>query len=330
MALLRSATRRCCSTDATQKVGWDNKETNPFTKYGEEYSQWKYGKHTPKVKWGESLQSKGPAYGLEPATDDYLGNCRTPAWLLGENGEEWLEKCKTLFKGYEPSRKKSVANFKMRLQPGKVTAGPPVGPTFSQEGVKSIDFVKAINDATAGVFQPDPGLKIKVYLRFYEDKTYQWRILPPPTMWLITRASGLPFRGKGGIGASSGIAVEGKMMGFLTLQQVYHIAAIVNTWQHYADWVPLEHRVASIIRQAHFGGIAVLGVHTPAAPVLGMTDAQYKEYIEEQKEKWDEERRKEMDLNPLERMPWIARYVALLRCVCACTKVVSLSLNAHT
>ncbi|KAJ9452125.1 50S ribosomal protein L11 [Diplonema papillatum] len=291
-AMLRGA-RRCASTDATGRVV-------------PERMHYLFGKlrHTP----GSNAEWLGPSMGEhnEPAVN-YHGNCDTPKWMLGENGDEIWERCKTLFKGYEPTPKAGVANYRMRLVPGRATAGPPVGPTFSTQGVKSIDFVKAFNEATAGLFAPDPELKLKVYVRFYEDKTYQWRCLPPTTSWLIRKTAQLNAVGPQGFGASPGVGNTQRWEGFITLEQLYHVSSLVNTWDQYPDFMPLEARVVGLVRQAYNQGICVLGVHSRPGPVLGMTDEQYKEHIREQRIAWDKQREQESDADPLLRTPWITR-----------------------
>eukprot|EP01064_Diplonema_japonicum_P003160 TRINITY_DN12072_c0_g1_i3.p1 TRINITY_DN12072_c0_g1~~TRINITY_DN12072_c0_g1_i3.p1 ORF type:complete len:327 (+),score=41.24 TRINITY_DN12072_c0_g1_i3:72-1052(+) len=273
-----------------------------------EATSWKYGEvsHDRKdATWMGPV--KGRAGEDEPDTD-YPGNIKTPNWMLGENGDEIAEKMKVLFKGYDPTLKKPIANFRMRLAPGKATAAPPVGPSFSQMGAKPIDFIKAYNDATMGLFVPDPELKLKVYVRFYEDKTYQWKVLPPTTAWLIRKAAGLPAIGVSGFGAGNPPQISGKWAGYITLQQLYHVAALANTWNNFPDWLPLEFRVDGLIKQADVQGICVLGVHSAPPPMLGKSDAQQYEYIREMKKKWTDDRLKEMDRNPLDRLPWATKY----------------------
>ena len=262
--------------------------------------------HDEKVVW------RGPpTHSSEVPSVGYLGNIRTPNWMLGstdEEGDEIFHKAKSIFQPFSPSVKKAVGNFRLRLVPGQASAGPPVGPTFSGMGVKSMDFIKEFNAKTDGVFERDPDLKLKVYLRFYEDKTYQYRILPPPTGYLIAKASGLPPAGKKkrGIKGWNDTALEG-YAGYITLQQLYHIAALANSWGHHPDWAPLEMRVTGMINSAKIQGLCVLGVHSDTPPVLGFTDKQYRDHINVKADEWDKTRYAELQLNPLDRLPWHTR-----------------------
>lgn len=238
----------------------------------------------------------------------------TPTWLYGKDdadGEKWFQRCKEVFQPYPPTSKRPIANFTgIRLAPGKATAGPPVGPMFSSLGVKSIDFVKAFNAATLNVFNTtDPDFKLKVHIRFFEDKTYQWRILPPYTSWLLRKAAGIPRISKAGWGCGPGIGNHDPPLyeGYITIEILYHVAALVQTWDRQPDWITLEWRVVGLISACQRQGICVLGVHTHPSPVLGKTDAEYLEEVREKKEAWNKKREQEADCNPLVRLPWIER-----------------------
>eukprot|EP01063_Lacrimia_lanifica_P022832 TRINITY_DN30346_c0_g1_i1.p2 TRINITY_DN30346_c0_g1~~TRINITY_DN30346_c0_g1_i1.p2 ORF type:complete len:484 (+),score=197.35 TRINITY_DN30346_c0_g1_i1:70-1452(+) len=241
--------------------------------------------------------------------ENYVGNLQTPNWLLGENGDEIAAKCKEVFRGYDKINKKPVGNFKMWLTPGKATAGPPVGPTFSSMGVKSIDFVKAFNDRTAGVFAADPELKLRVQVRFYEDKTYQWKIKPPKSAYLLRKVARLaPSPSGKGSGHGPGPLGGDDPYAYVTLQQLYHVAALLNTWDHTPDWFPLEARVVGLFSQCFQMGLIVLGHGTAAPPQMGFTDEQFAAHIKVKKAEWMAKRRKELDLNPLLRVPWMQKH----------------------
>eukprot|EP01061_Rhynchopus_euleeides_P033988 TRINITY_DN57660_c0_g1_i1.p1 TRINITY_DN57660_c0_g1~~TRINITY_DN57660_c0_g1_i1.p1 ORF type:complete len:452 (+),score=94.83 TRINITY_DN57660_c0_g1_i1:37-1356(+) len=304
---IRSAVRAATSSAETTQgppEGWLS-NTNDFLPYHKDFNALQYGKHAkPASRSGEESWQSGPFPQAAPSHHGYLGNIQTPNWLLGENGDEIFAKCQEMFKPFEHSRKKIVGNYRMRLVPGKATAGPPIGPTFSEQGSRSIDFVKAFNDTTAGVFKADPDLHLKTYLRFYDDKTYQWRLMPPTTSWLIRRASRVP-KGTGAFGASAGVTMEGAITGFVTLQQLYHVAALANSWGIYPDRVPLELRVMNLITSSWTQGIAVMGVHCRLPPRLGMSDEEQLQWVREEAAKWAEKQTLNLDENPLERTPWM-------------------------
>eukprot|EP01060_Flectonema_neradi_P001067 TRINITY_DN10630_c0_g2_i1.p1 TRINITY_DN10630_c0_g2~~TRINITY_DN10630_c0_g2_i1.p1 ORF type:complete len:418 (+),score=34.64 TRINITY_DN10630_c0_g2_i1:1345-2598(+) len=274
--------------------------TTQYTKIHGFQRTWEHEEH-PLWKGPQTRPEEVPSVG-------YLGNIKTPNWMLGatdEEGDQIFHKAKEIFKPYKPSNKKAVANFKMRIAPGKAAAGPPVGTSFAQFGIKSMEFIKVFNDLTSNVFLPDPTLLLKVYIRIYEDKSYQFRILPPPTGWLLARVSMLPFAGKKkrGVKGWKETYAEG-FAGYLTLQQVYHVAAIANSWQHHPDWAPLEFRVANLLTSAKTQGLCVLGVHSQPPPVLGFTDNQFREHITKKASEWETKRKRELNINPLDKLPW--------------------------
>eukprot|EP01062_Namystynia_karyoxenos_P017705 TRINITY_DN16553_c0_g2_i1.p1 TRINITY_DN16553_c0_g2~~TRINITY_DN16553_c0_g2_i1.p1 ORF type:complete len:470 (+),score=95.25 TRINITY_DN16553_c0_g2_i1:133-1410(+) len=243
-----------------------------------------------------------------------IGNIETPAWLLGDSldgGEETFQKYKDVFRGFAPSVKSRVAHFRMRLPPGKATAGPPIGPIFSSMGVKSIDFVKAFNDRTAGLFSADPELKLRVKVNFFADKSYDWKLQHPQLGWLIRKAIGLPRLGPGATrsGNLPGLGSTVGWTAYITIEMLYHIAAVCNTWDSGPDAVPLEWRLSALTNACRRQGICVLGVHSAPGPILGMTDAQQYEMIEQRKKEWTEARVAQAAANPSLRPPFKYQFV---------------------
>jgi large subunit ribosomal protein L11 len=84
------------------------------------------------------------------------------------------------------SDKKITKNVKMKIEAGKATPAPPLGPALGQAGINIAEFVKKFNDATAG----KQG-KVSVYIQVYEDRTYDFQVSTPITTELIKKEIGL-------------------------------------------------------------------------------------------------------------------------------------------
>eukprot|EP00756_Hemistasia_phaeocysticola_P060710 Hpha_TRINITY_DN4260_c0_g2::TRINITY_DN4260_c0_g2_i1::g.186620::m.186620 len=268
-------------------------------------------KQFPRSDWaaGPSQEGtgRGPTHMRQAA--GYYGNCPTPNWLFTDEngtGDEWFQKAQELFKGRTPSTKSTIGRHKLRLQPGKASAGPPVGPVFSSMGVKALDFVKEFNARTTGVFANDPDIWLKVHIYFYEDKTYQFTIGPPSTMNLIRRASGLPKISQHTTwGGGKPLGPENpKYEGMVTLQQLYHAAAFTQSFKWGPDQYSLDLMVANMIPRCRKQGLLVLGVDTRPQPVEGKTeDEVYAEY-EKKKTEWIAKRMADADADPSRNLPW--------------------------
>eukprot|EP01065_Artemidia_motanka_P033362 TRINITY_DN40357_c0_g1_i1.p1 TRINITY_DN40357_c0_g1~~TRINITY_DN40357_c0_g1_i1.p1 ORF type:complete len:429 (+),score=77.11 TRINITY_DN40357_c0_g1_i1:111-1397(+) len=266
------------------------------------------GRHAPEA-WlaGPSGFKRWP---MAPQTAaGYSGGCDTPNWLLSNaegDGNDVMEQFRSLFKPFAPTSKDVIARYKVRVAPGKASAGPPIGQIFSGVGIKSMDFVKEFNAATIGVFHDDPELVLKTYIHFYSDKTFQWRINPPPTSWLIRKAAGLPRISVAGFGCGKAIGSHSpnQYEGYITIQTLYHIAAIQNTWESWPDRVPIERRVMDMVSNARKQGLCLLGVDTPPMPELGMTDDEITQMYHEKAEEWLEKTHGARDADPTGAIPW--------------------------
>jgi len=268
-------------------------------------------KQTPNPAWaaGPNRSGRMGPLNMRQATG-YYGHSQTPNWLFADEkgtGDEWFQKARELFAGRTPTTKKVIGRHKLRLQPGKASAGPPVGPVFSSMGVKALDFVKEFNAKTTGVFANDPDIWLRVHIWFHEDKTFQFNISPPSTNWLLRRAAGLPrlnphttWGGGRPLGPD-----QPNYHGMITLEQIYHAAALSQTWSIGPDVYPLEQRVFEMIERARKQGLCVLGVDTRPQPVEGMTEEEvYAEY-EAKRTEWEQQRMAEADADPSRNLPWM-------------------------
>lgn len=80
--------------------------------------------------------------------------------------------------------------FKVRLEvaAGSVTAGPPIATVLGPKGVPLGLFAKAINEATSSY---DKGSPVRLIMRIYDDKSYDYDILGNSARYHIFKAAGL-------------------------------------------------------------------------------------------------------------------------------------------
>jgi large subunit ribosomal protein L11 len=101
---------------------------------------------------------------------------------------------------------------KLKLIAGKASAVPPLGPILSQNGVNVTLFCKDYNQKTMS--QEGKVLPVKIF--FYEDKTFDYIILNPPTSYLILKALSL----------EKGSKNSKEIVGFLTSTDIEEISKI--------------------------------------------------------------------------------------------------------
>lgn len=82
--------------------------------------------------------------------------------------------------------KKVVKNVKLKIEAAKATPAPPLGPALGQAGINIAEFVKKFNDASQGMQG-----KVSVYIKVYEDRTYDFKVSTPLTTDLIKKAIGI-------------------------------------------------------------------------------------------------------------------------------------------
>ena len=89
---------------------------------------------------------------------------------------------------------------KLQIPAGKATPAPPVGTALGPQGINIGDFVNKFNQATA-----DKGTDIiPVEVSIYIDRTFDFKLKPPPASDLLRKAAGVekgagnPLRGKVG------------------------------------------------------------------------------------------------------------------------------------
>lgn len=169
--------------------------------------------------------------------------------------------------------KSVLHNWRFFIKAGKAATGPPVGQEFSKLGLKAMDFAKSFNDRTKPLFKDD--IELIVRIQVYFDKSYQYRIEPPPTAWFLLRA----IRKKRG--ATGPVSLRGYYCGLITLEMCYEIAKMKQMSWGKVEYPPIEVRVRRIMGQARRMGIAIIGVDTAhSSPVKGLTEKMYREQSE--------------------------------------------------
>jgi ribosomal protein L11 len=214
---------------------------------------------------------------------------------------KYLKAAKEVFATPPFPRKHVMHNFRYFLRPGKATSGSPVGQDFTKLGLKAMDFCKLFNDKTKPLFKDDAELVLRVQM--YHDKTYTWRLEPPPTAWFLMRAIRKKRRETGHV------EQRGAYTAYVTLEMLFEIAKL-----RYATFgnesepdrfeaTPLEDRVDALARQARKMGIAIIGVDCPSSPVSGVSAAAYakqsEEYRAQQYKLWMEYQQQRLEKAPL-------------------------------
>jgi large subunit ribosomal protein L11 len=111
--------------------------------------------------------------------------------------------------------KKAVSTtLKLLVHAGQAKPAPPVGPALGQAGINIMAFCKEFNARTAQMKDDRP---LRVQVKVFADKSYEWSLGGPPASWLIKRSAGLA-RGSDKPGPA------GQPVGVISLKHLYHIA----------------------------------------------------------------------------------------------------------
>src|SRR6201987_4688190 len=109
--------------------------------------------------------------------------------------------------------KKVKRIFKLKIQAGKATPAPPVGPALGQHGVNIMAFVKEYNERTA----QQVGSVIPVEITIFEDRSFQFVTKTPPAPDLIKKAVGIALGSK---------TPNKQTVGTITREQIREIAQV--------------------------------------------------------------------------------------------------------
>ncbi|EPY39023.1 ribosomal protein L11 [Angomonas deanei] len=135
-----------------------------------------------------------------------------------------------------------------------------------------MDFAKAFNDRTKPIFKDDVELIVRIQVYF--DKSFLYRIEPPPTAWFLLRA----VRKKRG--ETGPVPLRNYYCALITLEMCYEIAKMKQISWGSVEYPPIETRVRRIVGQARRMGICVIGVDTHDSPIKGKTEKEYQKEVE--------------------------------------------------
>lgn len=110
--------------------------------------------------------------------------------------------------------KQLTATIKLLINAGAAKPAPPVGPALGQAGLNIMAFCKEFNARTAGY---KDGVPLRVSVRVFSDKTFEWDLKTPPSTWLIKKAAGL---------ARAADRPGHEVAGVVSLKHIYEIAKV--------------------------------------------------------------------------------------------------------
>ncbi|GLC34144.1 54S ribosomal protein L11, mitochondrial [Pleodorina starrii] len=133
--------------------------------------------------------------------------------------------------------------IKLLINAGAAKPAPPVGPALGQAGLNIMAFCKEFNAKTANF---KDGTLLRVKMRVYSDKTYEWDLKTPPSTWLIKKAAGL-VRASGTPGH--------EVAATISLKHLYEIGLVK---QRDMPNVPLQSIVTSLLHTCRSMGVRVV------------------------------------------------------------------------
>ena len=77
--------------------------------------------------------------------------------------------------------------IKLQIPAGQANPAPPIGPALGQHGLNIQEFCSRFNEAT----KDKAGDIIPIEITVYEDRTYNFKLKPPPASFLLKKAAGL-------------------------------------------------------------------------------------------------------------------------------------------
>jgi large subunit ribosomal protein L11 len=86
--------------------------------------------------------------------------------------------------------KRVTAFIKLQVKAQEANPSPPVGPALGQHGVNIMEFCKAFNAQTQGVYEK--GMPLPVIITVYSDRSFTFIIKTPPASYLLIKAAGVP------------------------------------------------------------------------------------------------------------------------------------------
>lgn len=145
--------------------------------------------------------------------------------------------------GAAKGQKQLTATLRLMINAAAAKPAPPVGPALGQAGVNIMAFCKEFNAKTAGY---KDGVPLRVAVRVYSDKSFEWDLKTPPSTWLIKQSAGL---------ARAADKPGEEFAGTVSLKHIYEIAMLK---QRDTPHVPLPSVCKSLMRTCKSMGIRVV------------------------------------------------------------------------
>jgi large subunit ribosomal protein L11 len=130
---------------------------------------------------------------------------------------------------------------------GGAKPSPAIGQALGPLGVNMMEFCKDFNARTAAL---KPSALMRVRLTAFDDRSFRYALLAPPTSWFLKRAAGV----------AKGASVPGKeTIASVSAKAVYEIARVKQRHDPALAEISLESLARSIVASARSMGIRVAG-----------------------------------------------------------------------
>jgi len=130
---------------------------------------------------------------------------------------------------------------------GGAKPSPAIGQALGPLGVNMMEFCKDFNARTAAL---KPSALMRVRLTAFDDRSFRYALLAPPTSWFLKRAAGV----------AKGASAPGKeTIASVSAKAVYEIARVKQRHDPALAEIPLESLARSIVASARSMGIRVEG-----------------------------------------------------------------------
>lgn len=143
----------------------------------------------------------------------------------------------------QQAQKQLVASIKLVINAAAAKPSPPVGPALGQAGINIMAFCKDFNAKTTTYKE---GVPLRVSVKVFNDKTFDWSLKTPPASWFIKKAAGLE---------RAADRPGHELVGTVSLKHIYEIAKVK---QRDTPDVPLESLCKSLLRSCRSMGVRVV------------------------------------------------------------------------
>lgn len=135
---------------------------------------------------------------------------------------------------------------RLTVNAGSAKPSPAIGQALGPLGVNMMEFCKDFN-AKSGQYKASAAMRVKLIA--YDDRTFKYEILAPPTTWYIKRCMGL----------HKGAKEPGKeFVGDLSVKAVYEIAKSKEKNDPECKGIPLQSLCKTIMATAKSMGVKVV------------------------------------------------------------------------